>query len=131
MKERIEQELALLRRHWPDLEYQEEGHWIRIPSYPLPVGWNRSVTDVVFQIPVSYPGTPPYGIYTPAGLTFKDERPKDYVEPATQQLPFTGVWGIFSWTPVDGQWRPTADLLSGSNLLNWVMGFADRFREGK
>jgi hypothetical protein len=131
MEERIEKELALLRQRYSNLEYKEEGRWIRIPSYPLPEGWNRSSTEVAFQIPVVYPGTPPYGIYTPAGLLFNGERPNNYTEPGPTQPPFPGTWGIFSWSPADGQWRPTVDLTTGSNLLNWVMGFADRFRQGK
>ena len=131
MEERIHKELALLRQRYPDLEYKEESQWVRIPSYLLPAGWNRSTTDVSFQILVGYPGTPPYGIYTAAGLLFNGSRPDNYVEPAPTQPPFGGTWGIFSWAPKEGQWRPTADLSTGSNLLNWVMGFADRFREGK
>ncbi len=130
MKERIEQELVLLRGRWPTLEYRAEGDWIRIPEYPLPVGWNRPCTDVAFQPHVTHPGTPPYGIYVPAGLTFNGLRPDNYAEPAPAQPPFGGVWGIFSWTPAD-EWRPTADPVAGSNLLNWAVGFADRFREGK
>lgn len=131
MQERITQELALLRQRYPSLEYKEEGRWVRIPSYPLPEGWNLTPTDVAFQIPVGYPGTPPYGLYTPIGLLFKGERPNNYTEPAPNQPPFLGTWGVFSWMPDDGQWRATTDLLMGSNLLNWVTGFADRFRQGK
>jgi len=130
MEERIKKELELLRKRYPDLAYKEEGGWIRIPLYPLPEGWNRPSTDVAFQIPVAFPGTPPYGIYVPLGILFHEARPNNYAEPASTQPPFPGPWGIFSWTPRDGQWRPTADPIAGSNLLNWVMGFADRFREG-
>ncbi|HXG06097.1 MAG TPA: hypothetical protein VNI77_02085 [Nitrososphaera sp.] len=87
---------------------------------------------MAFQIPLAgYPGVPPYGIYAPAGLTFKGVLPDNYTEPASAQPPFGGTWGVFSWTPEDGQWRATADLVTGSNLLNWVLSFADRFREGK
>lgn len=131
MNERIRQELELLRRRYPDLEYKEEGQWARIPSYQLPAGWNRSSTEVAFQIPVGHPGTPPYGIYVPAGLSFNGIRPDKYNEPASTHPPFSGTWGMFSWSPADGQWRPTADLTTGSNLLNWVLGFGDRFRAGK
>jgi len=131
MRERIEQELALLRQRYPDLEYREDGRWVRIPSYGLPSGWNRPKTDVAFQIPVGFPGTPLYGIYTPAGLTFNGAGPAKYTEPAPTQPPFGGTWGIFSWTTLDGQWRATANLIDGYTLLNWVTGFADRFREGK
>ena len=96
MEERIERELALLRQRYGGLEYKEEGRWVRIPSYPLPEGWNRSSTEVVFQILIGYPGTPPYGIYTPAGLLFNKEPPNSYTEPASTQPPFPGTWGIFS-----------------------------------
>lgn len=130
MQERIEEELALIRWRFPEAEYREEGQWVRIPSYSLPDGWNRSSTEVALQIPSGYPGTPPYGIYIPAGLQFKGATPQNYTEPAGNHPPFPGVWGVFSWTLGDGQWRPTTDLRKGSNLLNWVIGFADRFREG-
>jgi len=131
MQERIEQELALLRKRHPGLEYQPEGGWVKIPAYALPEGWNRVVTDVAFQIRSGYPGTPPYGIYVPAGIKFKSEKPNDYTEPASNQPPFAGAWGVFSWAHIDGEWRATTDLVTGSNLANWVSGFAARFAEGK
>jgi len=130
MEERIAKELELLRRRYPDMEYKKEGRWIRIPSYPLPEGWNRGSTDVAFQIIPGYPGSPPYGIYVPTGLLFNEFRADNYVEPSQTQPPFPGTWGIFSWQ-VDGPWRATTDLVTGSNLSNWVLGFVDRFREGK
>ena len=34
MQERIDKELALLRQAYPDLEYQHEGRWVRVPAYP-------------------------------------------------------------------------------------------------
>jgi hypothetical protein len=131
MQERIEKELVLLRQRYPNLEYRQEGQWVRIPSYLLPAGWDRPSTDVAFQIPVGYPGTPPYGIYTPQRSLFNKVQPENYQQ-AQQQPPLGGgPWWVFSWQPQDGQWRPTADIVSGSNLLNWVLGFSDRFREGK
>lgn len=133
MQDRIDCELALLRERYPNLEYRAEGRWVRIPGYPLPAGWKPETTDVAFQIPPAYPGTPPYGIYVPVGLTFKDQRPNNYTEPASTQPPFDGKWGIFSWTTVDGQWRATAqpDPVRGYSLRSWVDGFAERFREGQ
>jgi len=131
MQERIQRELPLLRQRWPALEYQEVGHWMRVPSYGLPPNWNRAKCDVVFQVRAGYPGTPPYGIYVPAGILYNGAQPVNYVEPAPVQPPFGGVWGVFSWLPVEGKWYPTADPRGGSNLLNWVIGFAQRFREGK
>jgi hypothetical protein len=132
MTERIEKELALLRQHYANMEYREEGRWIRIPSYPLPAGWNRPATDVALQIPIAYPGGPPYGIYVPSGILFDGNQPRDYREPAAEKPPFDGDWGLFSWSTTDGQWRATssANLAAGYTLLSWVKGFAVRFAEG-
>ncbi len=130
MDDRVEQELALLRERYPDLEYRTEGRWVRIPSYPLPSEWSHSSTDVAFQIPVGYPATPPYGICAPMNLTFRDGPPDNFVVTNTPP-PFPGTWGVFSWTTLDGQWHAATEPLKGSNLLNWVVGFAERFREGK
>lgn len=130
MQARIDQDLELLRRYYPSLKYNPGGQWVLIPCYPLPIGWNRETTDVAFQIHVTYPGNPPYGIYVPVGISFQSTLPNNYKEPADVQLPFEGKWGIFSWAPDDGQWRATGDLVSGSNLLNWVRGFSKRFGEG-
>ncbi len=130
MDERIIKELELLKTKYPNLQYKEDGRWILIPAYPLPEGWNRSVTDVAFQILVGYPGTEPYAFHTPVGLQFNGIKPTKYREPAKNVPPFPGEWGTFSWSPENGQWRATADLVTGSNLLNWAMGFADRFKGG-
>lgn len=130
MEGRIDQELALLRQRFPEAEYNAEGRWIRIPAYSLPAGWNRTSTQVAFQIPVGYPGTPPYGIYAPAGLTFQEAQPDNYVV-ASNIPPFLGTWWVFSWATEDGKWHAGVEPLKGSNLLNWVLGFGQRFREGK
>ena len=129
MQERIDQELALLRRRFVEAGYEPAGRWVLVRAYALPAGWNRSTTDVAFQIPIGHPGTQPYGFYVPIGLLIRGERPDNYSEPADPFPPFGGTWGRFSWQP-DG-WQPSADVIAGSNLLNWVTGFADRFREGK
>ena len=54
MNERIDAELALIQQRFPDAEYREEGCWFRVPSYPLPDGWNRTETDVAFQVAQGY-----------------------------------------------------------------------------
>lgn len=131
MQERIEAELALLRSRYPDLEYRPEGRWVKIQQYPLPTMWSVSETTVAFQIPEGFPGVPPYGFYVPVGLTCGGASPDSYAEPAPTQPPFGGAWGFFSWSPEGGQWRATVTLTTGYNLLNWVIGFAQRFREGK
>jgi hypothetical protein len=128
VQERIEQELTLLKARFPKIQYEPNGRWLRVPSFPTGTGWNRATTDVVFQIPVGYPGTSPYGIYVPGGLLFNGQRPNNYTEPAPTQPAFQGSWGIFSWSPEE--WRPGATASGGFNLVNWVVGFSQRFQEG-
>ena len=130
MEERIIKELKLLKTIYTDLVYKEEGRWIFIPAYSLPEGWNKLITAIAFQVPVGYPGTPPYAFHTHTGLLFKGNKPKNYQEPSKNIPPFNGAWGTFSWAPDDGQWKTTSELAIGSNLLNWVVGFSNRFKEG-
>lgn len=127
---RVQAELELLRQRYPAIEVN--GTWVRIPDFALPAGWNRASTDVAVQIPQNYPGGPPYGIYVPSGIRFKDEMPSEYQDAAANQPSFGGTWGVFSWTPESGAWaQPTQDIVSGPNLLNWVLGFKVRFEQGK
>ena len=58
-----------------------------------------------------------------------DSHPPDNCVEADPMPPFGHIWVCFSWAP-DG-WQPTTEVTAGSNLLNWVVGFAVRFREGK
>ncbi len=131
MNDRIKAEIDQLKQRYPDLTLDENGLWVCIPSYPLPEGWSATSIDVAFQIPTAYPGTPPYGIYVLAGFRHSTGMPTNYTEPASAQPPFQGEWGVFSWTPVDGAWKPGTKVSEGSNLLNWVIGFRERFQEGQ
>lgn len=129
MKERIEKELELIRTFFPDIKYSENGHWFYIPSYTLPDRWNRSKTEIAFQIKNGYPATKPYAFYVPEGLLYNEQTPKNYKPSANNQPPFEGTWGQLSWT-ISSPWKPTADITKGSNLLNWILSFENRFKEG-
>ena len=126
IEERMGAELALLQTQYPSVEYRDR--WIRVPAYPLPEGWSSAETSLAIFIRDGFPGTGPYGLHVPAGIRFLGAMPKNYVEPAKNQPPFGGNWGVFSWEAAN--WRATADLKSGHNLLNWILGASTRFREG-
>ena len=127
--ERIDIEIELLRSQFPDLDYRHP--WVRLPKQHLPDGWKPSITDVAFVIGDGHPGTPPYGLYVPAGIQFKGQVPQNYTEPAQTQPPFDGRWGTFSWTVSDpSQWQPSSDVRHGANLLRWARSFYERFEEG-
>jgi len=125
--DRMNEEMALLKRHFPQAELH--GIWVKIPDYKFPADhWSRESTTICFEIPVGYPGNPPYGFHVEGGLRLKVGQcvPQNYHEPAT--TPFPGTWGKFSWSH-DGNWRPAADVVSGNNLMNFVRTFADRLKE--
>lgn len=132
MKERIDQELKLLRNYYPDLKVDESKRWILLPNYSLPKGmaWNKNVMDICIEIQRGYPGTPPYGIYVPADLRYDGQEPLNWQPKANNQPSFQGNWAVISWSP-EGQWKPGLDVVKGSNLLNFVLSFTDRFKEGR
>jgi hypothetical protein len=128
MNERIEQELALLKTVYPDLEWHPESFWVRIPSYPLPDEvWERSEIELAFQMPQILPGQQPYGFWVRPGLQLANGgTPTNYVYPVA--TPLGERWGQFSWSPLS--WQPKAEITAGSNMLNFARSIADRLREG-
>lgn len=129
---RIQTELELLKKYFPEIE-TAEGNWFRIQNYPLPQGmsWNKTVIEICFQAPVGYPCTPPYGIYVPSDLRINDQVPESFQPSVNNKPPFDGSWGMFSWTPEEGNWNPSADASRGSSLLDFVLTFDQRFKSGK
>jgi hypothetical protein len=125
--ERIEEELALLRTVYPDLEWCPDTFWVRIPAFLVPTGpWVESIVEVAFRIPPTV-GEQPYGFWVRPGLTAADGRPvTNYDYPVSTC--FGDLWGQFSWAPET--WAPHVVITRGSNMLNFVRSFADRLREG-
>jgi hypothetical protein len=128
MDDRIQRELALLRRHYPKLQYWEEGRWVLLPEYRLPDGvWKQSEASVVVQFPPGFPGNAPYAFHAnpppelKGGGVIKNAT-------ASNEPPFQGRWLKFSWSIPE--WRATADLSSGFNMLNFVLTIEQRLREG-
>lgn len=133
MRARIEQELALLREYYPDIQHKEHAgdDWFLIPRYPFPAGWRVNKAEITegqicFRIGAAYPSGEPYGFCGPAGVNFKGQAPQNTGSPV--QPPFEGSWQHFSWAPKG--WTPTADVRKGSNLLVWARSFVHRLGEG-
>lgn len=127
MSDRIDQELALLRTVYPDLEWRSDAFWVRIPVYSVPSGaWSQSSVEIACRVPPTV-GEQPYAFYVRPGLTTADGRAiTNYTYPAS--TPFGDDWGQFSWAPE--AWAPHVEITRGSNMLNFVRSFADRLREG-
>jgi hypothetical protein len=132
MTERLAKELTLLRKVFPDIEFWEtDSGWFRIPRFQvLNSGWKQTEVAVCFQVPAGYPGDTPYAFWVspPLRQASNDAPPvNNYQEPSP--TPFPGTWGKFSWAHEAG-WKPTSDPATGSNFLEFVLTFRDRFREG-
>lgn len=125
MSARVSHELALLKRHWPDLEYLAADHWVRLPPQPVPSGWSHDTAELCFRIPAD-PATQPYGFYvTPVLLLTTSgtcRSPSNYTAPAA--TPFEGEWAMFSWSPIT--WCPHADVARGDNMVHFVRSCRDR-----
>jgi hypothetical protein len=134
MRARIEQELALLRQQYGEVEHAEVAgeDWFKLSRYRMPEGWQigDSVTTeipIAFLIKADYPGSPPYGFLAPAGLNFKGTTPGSTGGPP-KPPPFEGNWLHFSWSVEN--WAATSDVTKGSNLMAWCRSFGERLKEG-
>ena len=126
MNDRILQEIELLQRRYGKLEYGPNLEWILFKEFKLPSGWNRDVTEILVNIPVGYPSTPPDNFFVPVGLRLASGGlPTNYTESTTL---IGRQWGQFSYH-VDGEWHPSANLLEGDNLLSFMIKIMDRLRE--
>jgi len=126
MTEWVARQIELLRAQWPDLEYNPDAHWVRIPNWHLSAGWEPAVVDVAFQIKES-PDQPPYAFLVNATvITHNTNQPGNWVTGA--QVCFPGTWSQFSWAPET--WTPSADPDRGPNMVAFARSFDSRFNEG-
>lgn len=122
MSERIEAELALLRRVHPGLEFLDEEFWVRLATYPLPPGWSADEVALAFRIPPSV-AVQPYGFWVYPSITLADGRtPTNYT--ANVEIPFGSGWSQFSWSPL--AWRPHTQIEKGDNMLHFLRSISDR-----
>lgn len=126
MTEWITRQLELLRAQWPDLEYNPAGHWVRIPDWHLPQGWEPAVVDIAFQVKESHE-QPPYAfLVNAATITHNKSQPGNWATGV--QVCFPGTWSQFSWAPET--WTPTADPDLSPDMVAFVRSFNRRFEEG-
>lgn len=122
MSDRIDAELALLRRVHPGLEFLDEESWVRLALYPLPHGWSATEVALAFRIPPSV-AVQPYGFWVYPSIALADGRPPTNYT-ANVEIPFGSGWGQFSWSPL--AWRPQAQIEKGDNMLHFLRSIRDR-----
>lgn len=116
----VYQESLLLARQFGTVDYDdEEGCWVHIPHLPLPAGWDRPTTALLFDLPDGYPHIPPDGFYVDRLLRTRfGHRLDHYFEERSTLNPYADRgWAWFCIHLDRRAWRPTADVVSGDNLL--------------
>lgn len=126
LDDRLDEELEILRRKYPDAH--REGMWFLIPAYELPSGWSPSSIPIAAFLRSGYPGIGPYGIYVPP-IRFNGQPPDNYAENAQEKPPFDGNWAFLSWEAE--AWIGKDSPNAGHNILTYIDGFAQRFRQGR
>jgi hypothetical protein len=126
MKERIAEEINLLKGKYPNLQHGENYDWVLIPDFPLPEGWSRKEIKLLFLIPSSYPHAAPDNFYVETGLRVNNgSMPSNYSEGTG--VPIGGAWGCFSWHPE--HWQASSKIQEGDNLLSFMKAVNIRLRE--
>ena len=125
---RHDEELELLRSNFPELEYVADGKWVLLKNQDVVgEGWDHATVDICFQIPDQLPGQQPYGFYVHPALGRTDGATiSNYAFPAPTT--FGPDWAKFSWQLLE--WNPAADVIAGTNMVNFVRSFRDRLMEG-
>lgn len=129
MFERLQNEVKILQRQYPDISHGKSYEWVIIRGFNLPDGWNRKTTDLMLEIPPlpRYPAVPPDNFYVTEGLRIAENgaQPTGYKEGIEK---YGKKWGQFSWH-IDGEWHPATKPEDGDNLLTFVLNAEQRLKE--
>ena len=127
MLERRLKEIDLLRKKYGELEHGANIEWVIFKSFKLSSGWNCEVTRLLIIVPPGYPMTPPDNFYVEPRLKLASgSGVANYSEPVSQ---LEQTWGQFSYHVDSSDWKATEDILSGHNLLTFMLGVEKRLSE--
>ena len=129
---RLEEEYHLIVSVFPNVV--RRGDWFLIPDDARAVrhSWTPDPFPVAFQAQPGHPGQVPYGIYVASSVKVSGKAPDNFTADVSNRPPFEGQWGMLSWQgDSDGvPWIPARDIRAGANLLNFVITFEKRFKDG-
>ena len=124
MYERVQQEIELLKLKYPELQHGDQLNWVLIPKYPLPDLYNKSQTQLLWNVPPGYPQTAPDDFFVDGDLRLKNGNPpasfNQGANSSSGPAPIAGNWGWVSWHPEQGKWQPAAEIEKGDNLLTFL-----------
>jgi hypothetical protein len=121
--ERRTLEISLLKDRYGEAEIGPNLEYLIFKKYRLPPSWSQDTTELLVLIPPGYPMTPPDNFYVSNGLRLQSgQMPGNYGD-GNQQLGRS--WGFFS-VHIDGEWKPSADLLHGDNLMTFMFSIVEK-----
>lgn len=131
-EERLDEEHQLIASVFT--EVIRSGDWFLIPddTRAARYGWDPVPFPVAFHAQPGHPGQVPYGIYVPSSALCSGAVPENFSAQAGNKPPFKGEWGVLSWQgdADDRPWIPKANIREGPNLLNFLLTFEERFKQG-
>ena len=129
---RLGEEHQLLALVFPSVTRSGDWFYLSHDSRATKCGWTPDPFPVAFQAQPEHPGQVPYGIYVPSSALVRGQSPNNFNAQAENRPPFAGDWGVLSWQgDADGRpWVPAQKVQMGANLLNYLITFERRFKEG-
>lgn len=120
---RLEKELAELREVYAlDVAEEADSILVIIRSFPLGDGYNKAASDLLLQVPRSYPDAGPDMFWVDLDVTLASG---GIPQSAEATNPFVGrTWRRFSWHRAG--WNPAID-----NLHGYLEFICRRLREKK
>jgi hypothetical protein len=119
----IANELARLTVRWPGISFSHASQRWHLPAWPVPPGWNGTVTPLWIPCPSAYPQVPPDNFYVDAALRLADGR-----EPGNSSIaalePGLPV-RLFSFHVEGSEWDPER----GDSLEVFLLGIQKRLSE--
>ena len=129
---RLQQEHELIASVFPSVV--RSGNWFLLQNDRRAIrgGWTPDPFPVALHAQPGHPGQVPYGIYVSAAVRVGGQQPNNFSASTANSPPFNGEWGVLSWQGDDDgtPWFPRQEVRDGSNLLNFLITFEERFKQG-
>ncbi len=117
--QRVYEEVVQIARRYQTVDYdEEEGTWVCIPEFPMPKGWNKVATALMFELPSNYPHMPPDGFYIDQHMKKYGSLMIPYFENNNRHNRYADRgWAWFCLHLNKHAWRPKTNILAGDSLL--------------
>ena len=122
LRARILSEIAILAVRFGEVNFDEQGlEWVHIPVFELPTGWNQASTELLIDLPFTYPEVPPDGFYIEKNLApLNGNSLEHYFQHHEVNRHDHLDWAWYCIHPAKFSWQPSADITQGDNLVKYL-----------